>query len=229
MTMNPSNEYRQLSAVSGQLLQIIGIVLIVGVLLDYFVLAIPPNFLDKQWEVRYIGVLVDRGIVPLVALGFLLLGSWLQQGTGKRPGKALQDSKFWGLCLSVLLGLIFLLAAPLHFSSVQSLQQNGLVAVQNRSRAYQQQIEQGLNQAQSQLQQRQQQGGNAPISPDQLNDRAKQALFNVRTQQQQAEEALKTQATQSIRITLSSLLLGVGYSVIGWSGLVGLGYLGGKR
>ena len=55
-----------------------GLVLIVGTLLDYLMLMLPPNFGDSAWLASLIKDYVSRGTVPLLGIALLVLGVWLR-------------------------------------------------------------------------------------------------------------------------------------------------------
>ena len=97
-------------------LKVTGIILILGVLVDYAVLAIPPDFLNNSWLVNLINQWVGRGAVPLLGMAFIIFGIWIDRASNgeRNSGKGLLLST---LVLSLLLGAVFLLFAPFHFSS----------------------------------------------------------------------------------------------------------------
>ncbi|HEY9832231.1 MAG TPA: HpsJ family protein [Stenomitos sp.] len=102
-------------------LKVVGLIMIVSSLVDYIFLAIPLNAGQRAWQLAYVGQLVDRGILPMVGIAFLLLGYWLESSMGApaSEGRSLvQDLRFWALLLSSLLGLVFLLLLPLHINNV---------------------------------------------------------------------------------------------------------------
>lgn len=124
-------------------LKVVGLIMIVSSLLDYIFLAIPLNAGQRAWQLAYVGQLVDRGILPMVGIAFLLLGYWVESSMGtssseQRP--VIQDLRFWALLLSSLLGLIFLLVVPLHINNVVQ-----------QSDAELKQLDQRVTQAQGQI------------------------------------------------------------------------------
>jgi len=126
------------------ILKLTGIILIVGVLLDYVVLAFPPNFNDFDWLVNLINEWVGRGTVPLLGIAFIVFGTWIDRvfnGQTKRSG-LLTGS----LILSLLLGLIFLPFVPLHFNSSRLSSAASTRKINDQAAQAQQQLEATLAQ-----------------------------------------------------------------------------------
>ncbi len=124
-------------------LKIVGLIMIVSSLLDYIFLAIPFNVLQREWQLGYVAQLVDRGILPMVGIAFLLVGYWVDKSAGasseRRP--IVQDLRFWALLLSSLLGLIFLLLIPLHINNVVQQSEEALKQINQRASQAQVQID----------------------------------------------------------------------------------------
>lgn len=164
------------------------------------------------------------------------------------------DLRFWVCLLASLLGLIYLLIAPWHLNNVrltsrQALEQVNAQATETASQLEQrlsaelnqQQAQLGallqnedlLNQAieSGQLPQDIEQFRNDPEGLNQfLSQRADQARTTIQdelgTRRAEAENRVKTEAWKSgIRFSISSLLLAIGYSVVGWLGLKRLLFL----
>lgn len=96
-------------------LKVAGIVLLLGVLVDYLVLAIPLNLLNSGWVVAVINEWVGRGTLSLLGVAFVVLGVWIDRTateSNSRSGLLLAT-----LLLSLLLGVLFLLFVPLQFNS----------------------------------------------------------------------------------------------------------------
>lgn len=93
-----------------------GVILILGTLLDYVMLAVPPNFLDSEWLATLISQWVGRGAVPLLGLAILFLGVWFDHRDTSDSG-SLKGLPTAALLLSALLGILFLVLAPLYFNS----------------------------------------------------------------------------------------------------------------
>ena len=97
--------------------KIIGMVLILGVFLDYLVLFISPGpgFLDIDWRVGTYAQMIDRGIVPLIGIGFILIGDWIPN-----PIEAFENNigKIILFILAILLGFIFLFLTPFTFLDI---------------------------------------------------------------------------------------------------------------
>lgn len=104
-------------------LKLAGLVLILGVLVDFIVLLVPPNFTDSAWLASLISEWVGRANIPLMGLALIIFGIWVEQGAGNgteaRGGKSAKGWLVWSLVLSGLLGVIFLLMAPIYFRSSQ--------------------------------------------------------------------------------------------------------------
>ena len=101
-------------------LKLAGLLLILGVLVDYFAVTIPPNFLDSAWLANLISEWVGRGTIPLIGIALILFGVWVGQGGGTE-GRKSADRGWLQLSLIVagVLGVVFLFSAPIYFRSNQ--------------------------------------------------------------------------------------------------------------
>lgn len=259
-------------------LKVVGIILIVSFLLDFLVLLLPFQPTDRLWQINLTTALVDRGIVPLVGVGALFTGYWMQDAS--EGGSKGFDLRFPVLVLSSILGLMFLLVFPLHLNNVrqasdQTVNQINQDAEQAENQLKNQlsqfqaqlnndqgkaQIEQLRNQAKAQFtdllqdEQKYQQALRNPqipaaqkellkkfkANPQELDQfiaqqtdpqgLANQRLNQIRQRKEDAAKQAKDNAWKSgIRIGMSSLLLSIGYIIIGWTGLRGMGaFQGGK-
>lgn len=237
---------RSLAPLAALALKTVGLVILIAALVDMLVMPYPYQFLDREWQINTISQLVDRGIVPMVAVALFLTGSWIDQFEGlvapKR--KALQDLKFWVLLLSSLLGLFYLLAIPLHLNNVltargEALQKIDAEAAQADTRLdaqigqQRQQIDQLI--ANPNLLEQAVEQGRIPQqeaalleqfkqNPESLDQFIDQRVGEIQTrlglEQEQLRSQVQSDATKSIiRIGISSLLLAIGYIIISWNGL----------
>ncbi|MEA5504222.1 HpsJ family protein [Halotia wernerae UHCC 0503] len=257
-------------------LKVVGIILILSFLLDFLILLLPFQPTDRAWQINLATALVDRGIVPLVGLGMLFIGYWMNEATSDSDRPQPVDLRFPALILSSILGLIFLLIFPLHLNNVrqasaQTVNQINQDAEQAENQLKNQlsqfqaqlnndqgkaQLEQLRNQARSQFSellkddQKYQQALNNPqipqaqkellkkfkANPQELDKfiaqqtdpqgLANQRLSQIRQRKEEAEKQAKDNAWKSgLRIGISSLLLSIGYIIIGWTGLRGMGGL----
>ncbi|HIK46010.1 MAG TPA: hypothetical protein IGR64_14175 [Leptolyngbyaceae cyanobacterium M65_K2018_010] len=183
--------------------------------------------------------------IALLFTGFWV-NSRLGQGTS--PKGLTTDLRFWVCLLASVLGLMYLLMPILHLSAVRLSSQAALEQVSNEASQASTQLEQRLssqlNQQKAQLgalfenesllsqaiqsgqlPQDIQQFQNDPAGLDkylqQQADQARQQLQSeIGSRRAEAERRVKTEAWKSgIRISITSLLLAVGYSLIGWQGL----------
>ena len=134
-------------------LKVTGIILILGVLVDYAVLTTPPDFANSVWLVYLINQWVGRGTVPLLGVAFIVFGIWIDRASDgeENSGKGLLLST---LVLSLLLGAVFLIFAPLHFnnSRLASAEQSRQIDQLNQQAAVaQQQLDAQLAQRKSTL------------------------------------------------------------------------------
>lgn len=137
---------RQFLLLAPRTLMVVGIILIVSALLDYAILLFPPNFLDRQWQISFVTQMVDRGIIPLVGLALLFTGLWSSHQVSDRPG-----NNFFGgslglpaLILSTLLGLIFLVAAPLHINNTLQERSDALSGITKEAESANTQLEESI-------------------------------------------------------------------------------------
>lgn len=100
------------------ILKVAGIVLILVTLVDYILLAIPPDFLNSEWLAALISSWVGRGTVPLLGLAIFFLGVWFEQRyTSSSSANRFGRLSTLAFALSALLGIMFLVLAPLYFNS----------------------------------------------------------------------------------------------------------------
>lgn len=246
-----------LSGFTALALKVVAVILILSSLLDYIILLIPFKPLDQQWQIAFTNQIVDRGIIPMVGITFLLVGYWIGSATDA-PGRAKSaflDLRFWAFSLASVLGLVFLLLVPLHISNLgravsdriseidqqatvaegrieqQSAQMDSLLADEQRLKEIDEAIEKGEVQGQKlqpaqlqQLQQVREQILSLRQDPAALKAEIEKAQTQVRDQKLKLKQQANTEATKNgVRISISSLLLAIGYMAIGWMGFKGLG------
>jgi hypothetical protein len=114
-------------------LKLVGVILIFSSLLDYLTLAIPPELLDSQWQFNFTTQLVDRGIVPMVGIAFLLVGYWIDASAGSAVKKSGFELRVPIFILSSFLGLIFLLLVPLHLNNLRQVSSSALTQIEQRA------------------------------------------------------------------------------------------------
>lgn len=138
------------TAFAALILKVTGLLLILGVLVDYIVLAIPPNFLNSAWLSNLISEWVGRGTIPLIGIALILFGIWVEQfgaDRGRLPRRWFSGT----LIVAGVLGVLFLLLAPIYFrnnqlaSAVETRQINEEAALAER------QLEAQLEQQRNQL------------------------------------------------------------------------------
>ncbi|MBE9136543.1 hypothetical protein IQ254_04900 [Nodosilinea sp. LEGE 07088] len=158
------------------------------------------------------------------------------------------DARFWVCSLASVLGFAYLLLSLLHLNAVRLSSQQALTQVSTEAgeaaTQMQQQLSTELSQQQTQLGALLQnedllaqaiQSGQLPPDIEQyrdnpdglaefLQDRADQAQQQIEaeigTRRAEAERRVKTEAWRSgIRVSVISLLLAAGYSIVGWLGL----------
>jgi hypothetical protein len=232
-------------------LQVTGIILILGVLVDYIILATPPDFLNSTWLVNLIDQCVGRGTVPLLGVAFIVFGIWIDR-VSNGENNSRKGLLLFTLVLSLLLGAVFVLFVPLHFNSSRLASAAQTRQINQQADAAQQQLNAQLAQQkekvsalladEQQVAQLQQQLDNAPPAQqaqlqqiretldkvkanpkalDQEVEKARtQGMAQIKQRQQEALDQAQT-ATRNSRTqaTTSSILLAIGYFVIGGTGL----------
>ena len=243
-------------------LKLIGVVLILSSLLDYITLAIPFNLQSSQWQIGLVTSIVERGIVPLVGIGFMLIGYCIDNLNDATPSKSFEFNLQISIyVLATIMGLIFLLMVPLHLNNLNEAKINALNQIEqgagqgaDQIQAFLSQIDQlsknpqrlsqqiqqlnqvvesgqvqgqslnsqqleRLQQQRTQLEQLQDLSKNPTEYKNRIDELTKQLEGQLVNQRRQAENKAKTQALkQSLRIGLSSLMLAIIYSVVGWIG-----------
>lgn len=243
-------------------LKLIGVVLILSSLLDYITLAIPLNSQSSQWQIGLVTSIVERGIFPLVGIGFILIGYCIDNLNDATPSKSFEFNLQIPLyILATIMGLMFLLMVPLHLNNLNGAKINALNQIQQGAGQGSEQIQAFLSQIDQlsknpqrlsqQIQQLNQVVESGQVQGQSLNSQQLEQLEQQRTQlkqlqdlsknpteykkridkltkqleeqlinqSRQAENKAKTQALkQSLRIGLSSLMLAIIYSAVGWIG-----------
>jgi hypothetical protein len=261
-------------------LKVIGIILLLSFLLDFLILLLPFQPTDRGWQINLATALVDRGIVPMVGMGSLLTGYWIDGASDSDRPRGI-DVRFPTFILASILGLMFLLIFPLHLNNVNQAKAQTLNQINQEAEQAEKQLQNQLNQFQAQLntdqgkaqleqlraqaraqfsellkdEQKYKQALESPqlpptqkellkkfkANPQELDKfiaqqtdpqgLANQRLSQIRQRKEDAQKQAQDNAWKSgLRIGLSSLLLSIGYIIIGWTGLRGAGALqGGGR
>ncbi|WP_069791992.1 HpsJ family protein [Cyanobacterium sp. IPPAS B-1200] len=176
-------------------LKLVGVIILVSALIDYLFLAIPLQLSNRNWQIDFTNTIVDRGVVPLLAVSLLVLGWWITDNTPNSapPSKAVRLPVF---IISSLLGLLFLLLVPIHLSNISNVSAQFIQEIDQRASAQEEEIQgfieqldaiaRNPEQIQSEIEQRNQvinSGGN--IQGRQLNPEELQAITSQRDQLQE--------------------------------------------
>lgn len=204
-------------------LKLIGVIFILSSLLDYITLAIPLNWENSQWQIGLVTSIVDRGVVPLVGMAFILVGYWIDNLVNPSPGKKSGfDLRFPVYILATILGLVFLLMVPLHLNNLNLAKANALEQIQQGAGQGAEQIQQFLNQVDtlsknpqrlnSQVQQLNQAISSGQVQGQQLNAQQLENLRQQRDQLQGLSELAKNpteyqQRTEELKQQLETQLL----------------------
>lgn len=157
------------STLTALCLKLFGVIFILSSLLDYLTLLIPLNLKDPQWQLGLVTNLVDRGIVPMVGIGLILVGYWIDVTIyGDTPNSQASrfDLRLPTFILAALMGLMFLLIVPLHLNNLNQAKTAALAQIERGASQGKEQIQGFLRQINSLSQ-------NPEVLNKQVEDRAK--------------------------------------------------------
>lgn len=120
-------------------LKIVGLVLIFSSFLDYLTLALPGQWDNRQWQITLAVQIIDRGIVPMVGIGFILVGYAISENIGADSEQSLL--KLPVFIISTILGLIFLLLIPLHISNLNQVSSDAMATLNQKAVEVEQQMQ----------------------------------------------------------------------------------------
>jgi hypothetical protein len=229
-----------------------GAVLILSSLIDLvFMLVFPPENLvldGGRWWLYATSQLVDRGLLPLVGIAFMVTGDWIKIVSTEDGGDRGNIWRIGTFVLASLLGLIFVLIIPFQLSTTNDFKTQELGKISKEVTQIESGIKNNLKQinAQSKDKLKEQitaidkelKGGQIPperltnlqITKSKLelllNDPKKFAAESEQNLQQlqKQKQKVETQASErmlktGVRTSLASFLLAIAYITIGWTGL----------
>ena len=229
-----------------------GAVLILSSLIDLvFMLVFPPENLvldGGRWWLYATSQLVDRGLLPLVGIAFVVAGDWIKIVSTEDGGNNGNIWRIGTFVLASLLGLIFVLIIPFQLSTTNEFKTQELGKISKEVTQIESGIKNNLKQinAQSKDKLKEQitaidkelKGGQIPperltnlqITKSKLelllNDPKKFAAESEQNLQQlqKQKQKVETQASErmlktGVRTSLASFLLAIAYITIGWTGL----------
>jgi hypothetical protein len=132
------------------ILKLVGCILILSSLIDYTVQLIPFTYQEDVWIVGTITRIIERGILPMIGMALLFTGYWLEGG-GEQRSTPFISLRFWTVLLSILLGLIFLLAMPIAWSSYGKVSELQIKEINKKAENDQAQVAAKVQQSQDQL------------------------------------------------------------------------------
>lgn len=236
-----------LTPLTAFILKVVGIILIVGYLIDLVMYLTAANFSNNQWVMTLTTQLVDRGFIPLVGIAALFAGSWVESTVDPAKGAA-QGLRFTSLWLASVLGLLFLLNIPFNIGATRAAAEDQVKKVGQDAATAEAQLDaqvqqfksqidpqlalldqgiksgqyQGaqLDQAKKQQEQLQKLKSDPKALEAQIAPERDKKLKEIRDQKKQVEDQTYRAALQTgMRVGLNSLLLAIAYALIGWTGL----------
>lgn len=173
--------------------QIVGLVCLAGFLIDILVIAFPPDLGNATWRVGLLQQLADRSVVLLLGAAFTIFSL-----ESRRSLRRIS-------LISLLAGVLYLLASLLVVRDGMALQQQAVSNISNQ-----------VSQAQTQIQNAQTNPpANLKVTQEQLDQLSKQ----INTQADTAKQTAKT-------TVLKTIISSIGNLVVVGLGLIGLGRYG---
>ena len=218
-------------------LSIIGIILILTYVFDFGIRLFDAQYDSEQWQISFLTELIDRGITPLLGLGFIFAGTLFRMGSdsGQTSGSLIKDGRFWMFVVASLLGLLYLILIPLHFGTTGKILSDTVAQFDQEAARAEQGIQAQKDQlnsiatsgeidkliANEQLPQAQKDLlTQVKSDPSIVDKRAEEELGKIKAQKDTALTKASSEATLArLRSELRSLLLAIAYTVLGWTGL----------
>lgn len=229
-----------------------GAVLILSSLIDLvFMLCFPPENLvleGSRWWLYATSQLVDRGLLPLVGIAFVVTGDWIKIVSTEDGGDRGNTWRIGTFTLASLLGLIFILIIPFQIMTTNDFKSQDLKKIGDEVTKLEQGIKSNLQQINAQskdkiraqittidneLKSGQAQGERLAglqltksklelllADPKKFAQESEQNLQQLQKQKQKAEtQASERMLKTGVRTSMASLLLAIAYITIGWTGL----------
>lgn len=117
------------SLLPARIVSLAGLVAIALALVDYLTLFVAPEFGDRLWVQATTAQLVDRGIIPAIGISLLLFGLWMESRIAAAEPPITKPIQGGVLILSLILGVVFLVTAPVHLLNVRSQAQQNLAEI----------------------------------------------------------------------------------------------------
>ncbi|MFM7352981.1 MAG: HpsJ family protein, partial [Microcystis aeruginosa] len=169
-------------------LKLTGLVFILSFLLDGFIMPLPYQFSQSQWQVGFVTTFVDRGIVPLLGIILVLIAYWIDANNKDFiPRKSRFELRWPLFVFSTVLGLVFLLMIPVHINNINQIKNNALT-----------QIEQGVDQGEGQIQAFLAQVNTLSQNPQRLDQEISQRTQVIETGRFQGQP-INTEQLQTLR------------------------------
>lgn len=229
-----------------------GAVLILSSLVDLiFMLVFPPENLvldGGRWWLYATSQLVDRGLLPLVGIAFMVTGDWIKIVSTEDGGERGNIWRIGTFVLASLLGLIFVLIIPFQLNATNDFKVQELGKISKEVTQIEAGIKNNLKQINAQSKdklkeqitaiEKELKGGQIPAErltnlqitksklelllndPKKFAQESEQNLQQLQKQKQKVEtQANERMLKTGVRTSLASFLLAIAYIMIGWTGL----------
>ena len=127
-------------------LKLTGLVMLVSAITDYLFLIIPFEWQNQNWQITTTNNLVDRAIIPLLGILFMMIGWWISDNASSSIGKPMTAVRLPVFIISSIFGLIFLLLVPLHLSNVSRASSNVVAQIDQQAGQQEEQIQNFIGQ-----------------------------------------------------------------------------------
>ncbi len=167
--------------------KVVGIICILSFFVDFLILLLDFSPTNKVWQIGFTTALVDRGIVPLVGLGLLFAGYWIDSTDAGNDRPQVIDLRFPALILSSVLGIMFFGIVFLHSLNVSAVKTQTLEQIRQEAEQAENQLNNRLSQLQAQLNTEQ---GKAQL--EQLRNQTKAQFTELLKDEQRYKQALES-------------------------------------
>ena len=142
-------QIQQLLQRTAGLLRLAGIVMVLVALRDYILLLFPLKIGDFNWQLGFTTQMVEQGALPLIGIAFIFSGYGFDvlRGAPQEREKLLrwwQNLNFWVFVLSCILGVAFVLIAPLHVLNALGVQGQTVERISQEAERSKEQLEANL-------------------------------------------------------------------------------------